>query len=398
VKLIEYINEGYINLFSAKLRSLLALLGIIVGTASVVAMISGGKLAEHEALQQFKILGTDLLAISITNDQADEQKNEFPSSLTVSQIMNLPMADENIFVVAPYAQLFHPINFDGLNLTGTILGVTQEFFDVAHVNVARGRFISNLDSYNSYCFIGKNIYQEIIKNFFLNPIGQQIKIVKSFFTIIGVAADWPESSFIYTNINDSIIISAKATLFFEKNVPINNIIMRINSAANIDQIKSSAEQYLQAYSPHDQFIFRSAKELIAQMTKQTKIFTIFLGLIGGISLCVGGIGVMNIMLVSIAERKREIGIRRAVGAKRTDILYLFLVEALMISFLGGLLGVIIGTFISWCFAFFWHWSFAFFWLPSLVGFSISAATGVFFGIYPAHKASCLDPIDALRFT
>jgi putative ABC transport system permease protein len=189
-------------------------------------------------------------------------------------------------------------------------------------------------------------------------------------------------------------VYASATL--NKYTIINNILMRLDPSADIDNVKNNIENILQQYHLSQSFTYRSAKELISHMAKQNEIFTVFLGLIGSISLLVGGIGVMNIMLVSIIERKREIGIRRAVGATPADIRALFLIEAIMLSILGGILGAIIGIVIAYIIALCWHWQFTLFLLPPIIGFSVSAATGVFFGFYPAHKASQLDPIESLR--
>ena len=145
-----------------------------------------------------------------------------------------------------------------------------------------------------------------------------------------------------------------------------------------------------------QINFRSAKELIAQMQSQHHILTVLLGLIGSVSLIVGGIGVMNMMLVAVTERKHEIGIRLAVGATRFDIALLFLLEAIMLSFIGGMLGVLLGILLAYCVAIYWDWRFTLLLWPPLLGFSVSVGLGVFFGFYPAYQAAKLDPIQALR--
>jgi len=396
MKLLTHISEGLRNLFTSKLRSLLALLGILVGTASVVAMVSSGKLAENEALKQFKTLGTDLLAVTLQHLESSEQHDSPESALSISQAADVVKANSDILIAAPYTQVFNSIQFDGHEINGRVLGVTSAFSTVANIKMAAGRFISNLDDYAYFCVVGQSVYHHIKENTLSNPIGQQIQIGKTFFTIAGVSQHWPESSFLYANIDDSIMIPASTSMLLSKYVTVNNIIMRLSPHADIENVKISIENYLHDLSPNSTFLFRSAKELIAHMAKQNEIFTVFLGLIGGISLLVGGIGVMNIMLVSIIERKREIGIRRAVGATRQDIRHLFLVEALMLSLLGGGLGAFIGIVIAYFISLFWHWSFTLFLMPPLIGFTVSAATGIFFGFYPAHKASCLDPIETLR--
>lgn len=398
MKLIEHVQEGLLNLFSSKLRSVLALLGILVGTASVVAMVSGGQLATNEAIKQFKTLGTDLLALSI-NEASKEQEQKLhgdQANLSLEQAKQMNSADTNIRDVAPYTQVYNPLQFEGHELSGTVLGVTDSFARVVHIEMAQGRFISELDGYGFYCVVGDALYQAIKKYTFSDPIGQQLQVGKNIFTIIGVAKPWPENSFVYASIDTAVMIPLLASTTMNKYATINNVILRLAPNSNIDLIKEHVTNFIMQYLGAKQLFFRSAKELIVHMSKQSQILTIFLGLIGGVSLIVGGIGVMNIMLVSVVERRREIGIRLAVGAKRTDIRSLFLVEAVMLSLVGGTLGVIIGILIAYLIAFFSNWEFMVFLTPPMIGFTVSVATGVFFGFYPAYKASQLDPINALR--
>lgn len=395
---LEHAKEGLRNLYFSKLRSLLALLGILVGTASVVAMVSGGKLATNEALTQFKTLGTDLLALTITSESGIESfiGTGKADNLTVEQALSLPTIDKNILQIAPYTQLFQPITYNGVTLNGAILGVTDHFAKIAQVKLRAGRFVSLMDKYQFFCVIGRGLYEEMKKISFHDPLHQQLQIGRDIFIIIGIADEWPESSFLYADVNHAILIPIMASISMSKYATINNLMMRLTPEANILQIEEKLSAVVQNLLGHKQLNYRSAKELIVKMQKQSEILTAFLGLIGGISLLVGGIGVMNIMLVSVTERRREIGIRLAVGAERKDICTLFLMEAVMLSLVGGILGVIIGVFIAYAIALFWHWQFILFLLPPLIGFSVSVAVGIFFGFYPAYLASRLDPIAALR--
>ena len=171
---------------------------------------------------------------------------------------------------------------------------------------------------------------------------------------------------------------------------INNFIMQLTTNADIPQVENNINQFTSQLLPTKQLNFRSAKELITKMKNQSAILTLFLGLIGSVSLLVGGVGVMNIMLVSILERRREIGIRLAVGAKKRDIAALFLTEAIMLSLVGGTAGVIIGILVAYIIAWLWHWQFTFFILPPLLGFGVSVLVGIFFGFYkcryPLHRS------------
>lgn len=397
MKYIEHAKEGLFNLYFSKLRTFLALLGVLVGTASVVAMVLGGDLATNEALKQFKSLGTDLLAVSI-NSESDEATTATGKTETISlsQALSLNKASSDILQVAPYTQVFHPVFYQGNPLNGMLLGVTDSFADIIHIKMQSGRFISILDNYEFYCVIGHDVYEAMKQISFQEPLGQQIQIGKNIFIIVGVADSWPENSFVYANINNAILIPLMASTVVSKYSAINNIILRLTPDANINEVENKLEQYIDTVVPGKQVTFRSAKEIISKMKKQSDILTVFLGLIGGISLLVGGIGVMNIMLVSVMERRREIGIRLAVGATSWDIGALFLMEAVMLSLVGGLAGVIIGTLIAYIIALIWHWEFTLFIWPPLAGFTVSVAIGIFFGFYPAYLASKLDPIEALR--
>lgn len=397
MKIIEHAKEGLFNLNHSRLRSILALLGVLVGTASVVAMVLGGELATNEALRQFKSLGTDLLAVSVNSSSDDVAQSAGKiENLNLSQALELVKANKNILQVAPYTQLFHPILYNGNPINGVILGVTDSFANILQIKLQAGRFVSIFDQYEFYCVIGHEVYTALKKISFKEPIGQQLQIGKNIFVIVGVAESWPENSFVYANIDTAIMVPVMASTLLSKYASINNIIMRLSQQANIENVETSLGNSINNTLAGKQVTFRSAKELIARMKMQNTILTVFLGLIGSISLLVGGIGVMNIMLVSVVERRREIGIRLAVGARRKDIGMLFLMEAVMLSLVGGTLGVIMGILIAYCIAWIWHWQFTLFVLPPLTGFTVSVVIGIFFGFYPAYLAAKLNPIEALR--
>lgn len=397
MKYIEHAKEGLRNLYFSKLRSVLALLGVLVGTASVVAMVLGGQLATHEALKQFKSLGTNLLAVTVSDMSSEEGGGVGRSDkLTTSDVLSMSLSVPGVERVAPYTQLFHQTFYNGLPLNASILGVTESFADIVHVQLKQGRFISLADKYGSYCVIGQDIYRAMQAVSSVNPIGQQIQIGKNIFIVVGVADSWPENSFVYANVDNAIMIPLMASTLLSKYTAINNIILRLSPTSDIEHVETGVKTYLNQLVSNKQIGFRSAKELIAKMQRQNDILTVFLAMIGSISLLVGGIGVMNIMLVSVVERRREIGIRLAVGATPTDISALFLIESVMLSLVGGIAGVIIGILIAYVIAAFQEWEFTLFWWPPIAGFSVSVLVGIFFGFYPAYLASKLHPIDALR--
>jgi len=392
--MISYLNirQAIDNLFSSKLRSLLAVLGILVGTASVVAMVSSGKMAAEKALQQFKTLGTDLLAISLYDEKADTTTHSFK----LEQVIDLPSNIPQIRIAAPYITLYMPLAFEGHIINGSTIGVNHLLKDILKIEMDSGRFISFLDKQSYYCVIGNQIAEQLQGLGVTEPLGQQIYLGKYIFTIIGVTKPWLENNFFNENINQAILIPIQTTSVISRYAAINNIIMRIHESADIDGLEQRLTQHIRQSFPNMKLFFRSAKQLIQKMEEQGKTLTLLLGLIGSISLIVGGIGVMNIMLVSVIERRREIGVRMAIGARRKDIQSLFLTEAIALSLLGGVFGIIIGVLAAVIIAHFAAWQFKLFLAPIMIGFLVSVATGIFFGFYPAYKAAQLDPIEALR--
>lgn len=388
----KYLWEAYDNLVATKMRTILAMVGILVGTASVVAMVSSGELATQAALAQFKSLGTDMLAVSLFS-QGSNQNSPDTNDLSLTDIERMQEKIPEIKMLAPYSILFTPVLYQGNSVNVGITGITETLASVMTIKMQQGRFISDLDKNSNYAVVGKNLPINLeIKD----PIGSQIRLGNEIFTIIGVMDQAPENQFFNQDINSAIFIPLAATKQLNKLVKVDSIVMRIDPNADPDTIKNKITDYLNSVSAGKKMFFRSAKELIKSMTAQHRILTWLLGLIGSVSLLVGGIGVMNIMLVSVLERRREIGIRLALGAKRFDVQWMFLSEAILLSLTGGLLGVLVGVITSYIVAEFANWPFSILMLPPTIGFTVSLLIGVFFGFYPARQAARLDPITTLR--
>jgi len=394
---MSLIREAFSNLLSAKLRSILAIIGILVGTGSVVAMVSCGELATEAALAQFKALGTNLLSIALYDETMDPKAQINKKVFSVSDAENLIRASPDIALVAPYTTTFLPITYEGKSLSaGSIIGASEILQPAIKISMQQGRFISFLDFYTYYCVIGQGLYQQIKQQSLDDPLGKQLHLGTFIFTIVGVAQPWQENPFFNENINSTVIIPISTSQVLSKYAEIRNMVLRLEENANIDQVTGRINDYLSKVVPTKKAFIRSAQQIIQTMVNQREIYTVLLGLIGSISLLVGGIGVMNIMLMSVIERKREIGIRKAVGARKRDIQLLFLIEAMALTIFGGVLGVLCGEMTAITIAKFAGWPFKLFLLPPTIGFAVSAATGIFFGYYPAYKASLLDPIEALR--
>ena len=386
-----YVNivEALKNIMHSKLRSGLALLGILIGTASVVAMVSGGEMATKYAIQQFAGLGVNLLSVSL--DTYDYKGPE----LTLAKALDTKNISPSIREVDPYLDTYTNVSFNGMEIDGGIIGTMENILPIMKLSVMQGRFVSHLDRYSSYCVIGNDVYQKI-KRFDPNPIGKQLRLGTSYFTIVGITGEWAPSTFISEDLNRTIFIPVQAAKLIDKNAAIRNIIFWLKPKTNIDLLEQNITGYFAKVQPGARLNFMNAKEFIKRMEKQRDILTMFLGLVASISLLVGGIGVMNIMLASVTERRQEIGIRRAVGAKRRDIQLLFLIEAVMLAVTGGVIGVILGEVVSFIVARIEHWQFTLFFDPAIVGFCVSVFIGIFFGFYPARKASKLDPIETIR--
>ena len=395
--LYDHIQQAMLNLMASKLRSFLAVLGILVGTAAVVALINCSQLATEKALEQFKALGTDLLAVSVFQSNIKGAPSVGGQKyISLHTWRQFPAIIPAIKEIAPYNVAYQPLSFQGKNLTGVIIGADEALANIVHIELASGRFVSFTESFVHVCVIGNGLAQQLKQVSSDPPTGKQLRIGQTLYTIIGVTKPWHENGFFNEDINQAAIIPIKGMALVNQDAKINNAVILLKPAGNIDTIIEQIKQRINSQAPKLNLFVRSAKQIIASMESQGRIFTILLGVIGGISLLVGGIGIMNVMLVSVSERKKEIGIRKAIGAKNRDIQALFLIESVMLSLSGGLLGVITGSVLTWIIAWFSHWPFTLYAIPPIAGFAVSVATGIFFGFYPARRASRLEPMVSLR--
>ena len=380
---------------AAKLRSFLAVLGILVGTAAVVALISCGQLATEKALAQFKALGTDLLAVSVyqrAQDGLASNKEQIPLPFW----RQFPQMLHAVVQIAPYSTTYQPMSFQGKTLKGVIIGADESLARIIHIGLMKGQFVSFVETFEHVCVIGNGLAQQLKEVNMEDPMGKQLRIGQALYTIIGVAEPWKENGFFNEDINQAAIIPIAGMVLVNKEVKINNAVLLLKADSPIDEVIEQIKQIVAKQAPSLNIFIRSAKQIIASMESQGRIFTLLLAVIGGISLLVGGIGVMNVMLVSVSERKKEIGIRKAVGAKNSEIQLLFLAESVMLSLLGGIFGVVIGLIFTWIVAYFSHWPFNIHFMPPIAGFAVSAFTGIFFGFYPARRAAAMEPIVSLR--
>jgi len=382
-------HEAVANLLAVAQRSVLALLGIIIGTASVIAMLNVGHNAKVESIRQFKSMGTDLIVAQIFIGQT---RGDSPKALTI----------EDISKTLPSIHKIAPLSITGMRLghdrsvQSSIIGATQSLKDVIHLRTAKGRFLSSFDKDETYAVIGATIaVSPAIKDTPLLP-GDRIRIGHYLFTVIGILAKTTHNPLLPFNVNNSVMIPQGALRRVATQTGISTILAA--ATENNDPIlaaKVFGERLRTLYNGKP-VQTQSARQLIKGMQKQASIMAGLLAAIGAISLLVGGVGVMNVMLMNVAERRREIGLRMALGARRGHIRTMFLMEAALLSLTGGTCGTALGVLAAYIYARYSGWAFSpsSFALP--LGAVISAGVGVFFGAYPAATAARLDPIETLR--
>lgn len=385
------IKEAFASLVGSKQRSVLALIGIIVGIGSVIAMVSVGSIVQKEALRQFLEMGTDILTISESYQASPGTKGK----MTLANALAIPAKCPEISLTAPYISSYETMKFLGEKKSIPALGVTPSFFDVNKLSLKQGRFIHALDQFMFYCVIGEKVEAHLRGQGVREMVGTRIIFKDKYFTIVGVINAVAMGGMRPYEINEGLMVHATTIKRLSKDSKIQNIIARTAAGTHYAAASDRIRQYYTALNGLSVEV-RSAEELIKQMQKQMRMFSLLLGSIGSISLIVGGIGVMNVMLVSVTERTKEIGIRRALGARQGDIQLQFLIESVMLCIVGGFMGIGIGVGASYIISYYASWEFSVAYDAIALGVVVAVSVGIFFGIYPARQAARLSPILALR--
>ena len=390
-RLMEQFREAAANLRASGQRSVLALLGIVVGSASVIAMINIGRMVEEESLSQFRSLGTDMVVVSIYS------WGEQPSLL-------LPQyeafeAELDIFrSVAPVVQgSLSDLSYEGLPVTTTVVATTPAFFDVARLELTAGRPMSVFDGSTPFMVTGTSAFRSADGGAVapLSP-AKVVQAGSQAFHIVGVLDPAVRGAMLPLDVDSSIFVSTSTAKRITSAPTVSSVVGRLRPGVDEVVAERRIGEALRRLNPDLDFEIRLAKAELELMREQARILSLFLTMIGSIALVVGGVGVMNIMLVSVVERRREIGLRLAIGARPGDITALFFTEAMLLSVVGGLIGMVVGIGASYVTANFIGWSFFVSNSAVLLGVGVSAAVGVFFGYYPARQAARLDPVECLR--
>ncbi len=399
------------NLYSHKLRTFLTMLGMIFGVGAVIAMLSIGAGAESESLKIIDTMGLRNIIVKDREFKDEDLKKIRENSLGLSlrdiQAISSVTPDIETYSARKRVKTFQIFSFKGKSDDSNVVGVTPSYFRVARYEMAEGSFFAEPDErdYEQFCIIGSRVKQKLFG--YVSPVGQTIKIDKMWFTVIGVLADHNLTKDEFEGVkiqdfsNDIYIPLTTALKKFELKRFESELDEIVVSIKNTDALKPSAVLISQVlantHGKAEDFSIIVPRELLEQNQRTQRIFNIVMSCIASISLLVGGIGIMNIMLANILERTREIGVRRAIGARRRDIWQQFLIEALTISFIGGLTGILFGFGVSRVVALYAEWSTVVTGTSIGMSFGVSAAVGLIFGIYPAVRASRLDPVEALRY-
>ena len=388
-----------------KMRSFLTMLGIIIGVASVITMLAIGQGSKKSIQDQIASMGSNMLFVMPGNMRTGgvQQGSSGSQRLTVADVNAIRTECDAVIAVSPEVRSSGQAVYGNSNWPTTIYGGGEEYLDIKSWKVVSGRNITDSEAKGSakVCLVGRTVADELFGEG-VDPTGETVRFKNIPFKIIGVLGEKGQNSF--GQDQDDVLIAPYTTV--QKRIlaqtHIQSIQMSARSADESALAQTQVEEVLRRThklreTDDDDFMVRSQEELSTTMTSVTEILTILLGAIAGISLLVGGIGIMNIMYVSVTERTREIGLRMSIGGRSVDILLQFLIESILLSVFGGLIGILLGFGASAIVEALTSWPISVMWGSVILAFAVCTVIGVFFGWYPARRASGLDPIDALRF-
>ncbi len=404
MNIFQLVEEAIESLNANKVRSTLTMLGIIIGVAAVVAMMAIGAGAQNAITEQINSIGTNLLYVMPNREVA----NTKPLTLKDAESIANPELARSVSKVAPVVNTQAIVSIPGQEKSTTLIGVTPDFFQVQNADVSEGQVISqfHLDNYMSVVLLGPDVAKALFDNT-TGLIGNTVRIEDQIFQVIGVLKEQGGTGF-GNNDNRVLVPLTTTKLRLVSGGQEDQVDLIYVQAASSEKVKAATDEVTQIMNARhrrldgeEEFTILSTQSFLDLASSVTGIFTAFLGGIAGISLLVGGIGIMNIMLVSVTERTREIGLRKAIGARKSDIRIQFLVESSLLSLIGGLVGVVVGWGIAVLVGRIAASSGAQL-TPAvqlnavLMATVFSAAVGIFFGLYPASRAANLEPVEALR--
>lgn len=390
-----------------KMRSILTSLGIIIGVSSVIIMLAIGMGAQRSMAENMAKMGSNLLMVvsGSTTSGGIRMGAGSKQTLTYSDALDIQKKCPSVLAVAPYLSGTKQVVFGNQNWSTGIQGTTPNVMIVRDWGVEYGRSFSDEDVSNStkVCLLGQTVAENLFGD--LDPVGKTVRIEGMPFTVVGVLASKGQSG-MGQDQDDTIMIpittAQKKLIGVDFPGMVRHIMVKAVDENAVytaqDEIKELLrERHRLGSKQEDDFTIRNLTQMMETAKESAKIMAILLGSIASVSLLVGGIGIMNIMLVSVTERTKEIGIRMAIGAKASDIRIQFLLESLLLSLMGGTVGVVLGILLAKFVEAFFDLPVYIAWWSLLLSFGFSGLVGVTFGYYPAYRASLLDPIEALRY-
>jgi putative ABC transport system permease protein len=407
------LKTAYEGLYSNKARSLLTILGIVIGIAAIILIVSIGKGAEQLILTQVEGMGADMLVLRPGKEPtgpSDMADMLFSDSLTQQDVEALKKRNNvpDLIAIAPSVVVSGNVSYKGETYRPMMFGWSAEFMsDMFNLYPEEGVLFGEeeIEQKAHVVIIGSKVKEELFGE--NSAVGKKIKIKNRNFRVVGVFPEYGQSMFF--NVDDVVLVPYTTAQTYLLGINhYHEIIIRVSDPEYIDRTAYDIETTLRerhniSNPEDDDFFVQTQQGIVDQIGTILSVLTLFLSSVVAISLIVGGIGVMNIMLVSVTERTKEIGLRKAIGATNNDILFQFLVESTALTFVGGIIGVVLGAIlailasIGLSYALNEAWNFSFPISAALLGVTVSSAVGVVFGLYPARKASKKSPIEALRY-
>lgn len=379
---------AFASIFSNKMRSFLTMLGIIIGVLAVTLLVSVVQGATGQVTSQIASMGSNLLTVSVT----DTRVNLY---ITMDDLDAL-QGKEGVALTAPIVTTNAEVAGNGESQTASVQGVTPNYFSITDLNVQTGRLLgqTDIDNRTDVALIGTDLAETLFDT--SDVVGQAMTIGERTFTIVGLLEE--QGSSLTGSQDERVLIPFTTAQRMTQNTQITAFYASAESSDTVTQAQNALNRFMYAaLGDEDSYTIYNQSALLEAMDEVLGTMSLLLGGIAGISLLVGGIGIMNIMLVSVTERTREIGIRKAIGAQRSDILIQFLIEAIVLSLLGGLIGLALGMMGAALLSAYMGMTIQVSWGIAAIAIGFSVLVGVVFGVYPAAKASRLHPIEALRY-
>jgi putative ABC transport system permease protein len=375
------------SIFANKMRTFLTMLGIIIGVFSVIVIVSLGQGAKANVTSSIESMGTNVMSISVFSDKVKLDVENLEELESIEGILNL----------SPEMSSYGMVKYGIENIGGVkISGIDNSYLNIQNFKIGKGRSLTDVDMdyRNQVALIGTKIAEKLFKKF--DPIGRKIFIQGERYTVVGVLEE--KKSSMFGDSNDIIFIPYTTAMRKFNIASIESMVLQTDTTIEAKAVKKEIEDYLtEILKDSEAYYIYSQEAMMSEFDKISTMLTLVLGGIAGISLLVGGIGIMNIMLVTVTERTREIGIRKAIGARRINIMIQFLIESSVISCMGGFIGTVLGIIVNNIIC-------SFIGIDPVVNIQVIAASfgfslfvGIFFGVYPAGKAAKLKPVDALRY-